>query len=351
MLASVTHILPLTAIRRLRVLPVNGRVLVRTGQKVLATEVIADAQLVRDHLVLEVSRGLGLSPDNALKAITRKIGEQVEEGDIIAGPVGFFSRVIRAPKAGMVSAIWNGQVLLEVPTRPFELQAGITGVITELVPDRGAVIETTGALIQGVWGNGKIDAGLLNVVCRGPEDELLTSHLDVSARGSVVVGGICTQPEVIKMASEIPLKGLILASLMPNLLPLACQVSSPIMVLEGFGKLGMDSVAFRVLSTNDRREVCVNAAPFDRFAGTRPEVVIPLPASGQVNPPREVDVFAPGQIARITHPPFKGKIVTIVSLRPGLTSFTNGIRAPAAMVRQESGEQSNVPLANLELIE
>ena len=39
MLAPVTHILPLTTVVRQRLLPAPGRVVVRVGQKVTATEI------------------------------------------------------------------------------------------------------------------------------------------------------------------------------------------------------------------------------------------------------------------------------------------------------------------------
>ena len=71
MIAAVTRVSILTTIRRRRVLPVIGRVLVRRGQKVAATDVIASADLAPQHLMLDIARGLGLPPDQAGSYIQR----------------------------------------------------------------------------------------------------------------------------------------------------------------------------------------------------------------------------------------------------------------------------------------
>jgi len=351
MLAPVTHILPLTLIRRTRLLPTPGRVLVNAGQKVAATDVIADARMNTQHMVLDIGRGLGMPADQVDQYVTRKVGEEVNETDVIAGPVGVFPRTVRAPRSGRIVAIGGGQVLLELGSAPFELIAGLSGTVTDLIPERGAVIETVGALVQGVWGNGKIDKGILTVVCHTPDEELSTSQLDVSMRGVVVLGGPCTSEEVLRTAADIPLRGLIIPSLSANLVSVAAELALPILLLEGFGKIPIDRSAYQVLSTNDKREVVVNAVPRDRRGGRRPEVIIPLPSSGQIPRPREADIFAPGQTVRMLRTPYAASTGTLVTIRPGKNAFQSGIHAPAAVVRLENGDQVMVPLANLEVIE
>jgi len=351
MLAPVTHILPLTQIRRTRLLPVPGRVLVTAGQKVAATDVIADARLNTQHLVLDIGRGLGMPADQTDRYVTRKVGEEINEGDVVAGPVGMIPRMVRTPKSGRVVAIGGGQVLLELAGTPFELIAGIGGTVTDLMPERGAVIETVGALVQGVWGNGKIDKGILTVVAHRPDEELTTGQLDVGMRGVVVLAGPCTSEEALRTAAEIPLRGLILSSLGASLINVTREISLPVLVLEGFGKFPLDRNAFQVLSTNDKREVVVNAFPRDRRTGSRPEVIIPLPSTGQVPRPREADIFAPGQTVRMQRAPYTAVIGTLVSIRQGQNTFQSGLHAPAAVVRLENGDQVIVPLANLDVIE
>ncbi len=352
MVWRVTHILPSTSIRRERVLPLNGRVIVRAGQKVSATDVIAETMMDQGHLILDISRGLGLPQEMADKLITRKVGEQVAEGDVIAGPAGGpFVRTVRAPKAGLVTATGGGRVVIELEGSRYELRAGLPGIVAELIADRGAVIEAYGALIEGLWGNNHLETGVLNVVSRTPFEELTPDRLDMGLRGAMVLGGWCSQTEIFRAAAEIPLRGLILSSITPDLIPLASQAPYPVLVLEGFGKLPIDAVAFNILTTNENCEVCVNATQWDRFDGIRPELIIPLPVVNAVPPACDSDIFAPGQTVRIIQAPYKNITGTITSLLPGLTSFPSGLRVPAALLCLENGEQASLPLSNLEIIE
>jgi hypothetical protein len=350
MLAPVRHILPLTTIRRDRLLPVPGKVVVRKGQKVGATDTVAEVNLVPEHILLDLGRGLGISSKKVENYIQIKVGYPVAEGDIIAGPAGMTRRVVRAPHNGRVIQIEGGKALLEVQGQPFELKAGLPGMVTDLLPDRGVVIETTGALVQGVWGNGRIEYGLMYVLITTPDHILTVDGLDVSLRGSIILAGHCESAEALKTAEEMPLRGIILSSLSPALIPVAAKLRIPVMVIEGFGRWPMDSAAFKLLTTNARREIALNGEPWDRYLGTRPELVIPLPADRELPPPRDADIFSPGQQVRVLRAPYAGKIGTLVDL-PGTVVFPSGIRALAGEVHLENGESAVLPLANLEVLE
>lgn len=349
--SPITHFLGITMVRRLRLLPVPGKVVVRKGQKVSASDTVAIAPLGGDHLLLETARGLGLSPKKANEYIIRQVGEEVVEGDVIAGPVGIGRRVVRAPEAGKVVDITSSQVLLQVKGYQEELKAGIPGVVTDLLGDHGVEIETIGALVQCVWGNGAVDTGLLIVLARSPEDILSPERLDVSQRGSVILGGHLRDPEVLKTAAEISLRGIILGSMDSALIPLAKKMKIPIVVIEGFGNIPLNSVVYKLLTTNERREAAVNAEPWDRLNARRPEVIIPLPAGGNVPLPLETDTFSKEQQVRVVYGQYKGMLGKIAAIKAGLTAFPSGIHAPAAQISLEDGENVVLPLANLEVLE
>jgi hypothetical protein len=156
--------------------------------------------------------------------------------------------------------------------------------------------------------------------------------------------------EALKAAADLPVRGLVLSSLYPSLIPQAREMRYPIIVTDGFGSLPMNSAAYKLLSTNAKREVTVNAEAYDRYSGARPELIISLPATN--NPPalREVETFVRGLQVRMRRPPALGMIGSIVSIKPGLTTLLSGLRAPAAEVKLENGETVVAPLVNLEVV-
>jgi hypothetical protein len=110
------------------------------------------------------------------------------------------------------------------------------GMVVTLSGDRGVIIETVGALVQGVWGNNRIDYGLLNILIREPEDILTADRLDVSLRGAILLAGYCKDPEALKAAAGLPVRGLVLSSMEASLVPIAKKMPFPILVLDGFGQ-------------------------------------------------------------------------------------------------------------------
>ena len=350
MLAPVAHILPLTTIRRERLLPVPGRVIARLDQKVSPVDVIAETNLGQEHVLVDVARTLGITSDAAQRLIQVKAGERVAEGQVLAQTSGMIPHVARAPHMGRVILVGGGRILIELSEGSYELHAGMPGTVTQVIQDRGAEITTYGALVQGIWGNGRVDVGLMLSLISAPDEVLMPGRIDVSMRGSVLLGGILQESAVLQSAAELPLRGLILGSMSPNLIQMALQMRYPILVIDGFGHRPMNSAAFKLLSTSVKREVTLNTEGFNRFTGTRPEVIIPLPISQEPLAPREMEIFAVGQQVCLRRAPHLSEVGSITVLPEEPAVFPSGLRAPAAQVKLESGEDVTVPLANLEVL-
>lgn len=348
MIIPVTHILPLTTIERRRMLPAAGTVLVRSGQEVSADEIIATAEIYAEHISLDLARGLGVPKKQVNEFLQRKIGEDIQQGAAIASRPGVVARVIRAPKAGKLVAVGGGQALLQVSRKPYQLKAAIPGTVFKVEADYGAIIRMTGSWIQGVWGNGKLGTGGLNVTADSPEHVLEASQLDPSKRGQVVFAGYCASQEALETIGQLKMRGLILGSLSTKLRPMASQMPYPIIILEGFGNIPINAVAYKLLSTSGDRVISLNATPYDRLTGERPEAVMPAKIQTDTPMPRHLIPLEIGSQVHILRDPHPGAVGEVIDLL-GPTRMANGLNTEAAEVLLDE-EKVIVPLANLEII-
>lgn len=350
MLAPVKNFLPLTSIHRERVLPILGHVVARRLQKVSPDNVIVEAQLKPEYVLLDIAQGLNVSHDRADELLQRMEGDELAKGDVIAGPVGLFQRVIRAPYPGIIQIAGEGKILFEKTSEAFELLAGMEGTVTNIIPERGAIIETRGVLIQGVWGNGKITYGVLNTMSGMLFKEIQLDQLDISHRGSVVAGGYCEDPSVLENAGSVPVKGLILGSMAASLIPVAESMDYPIILIDGFGSRPMNPTAAKLLASNHERDVSVHAQAYDPYQGNYPEITISLPISEDTDYPPEAANLTTGMTVYITIGPSAGMTGTIDHIYPESYTLPNGVKTRAAQLSLEKGDPQAVPLQNLRIL-
>jgi hypothetical protein len=123
----------------------------------------------------------------------------------------------------------------------------------------------------------------------------------------------------------------------------------PIMVLEGFGQIAINNIAYDLLVTNVQRNIALNTVPWNSFTGSRPEAIITLPAPAESSP--EIDIFKPGQTIRVQTAPYCGHTGILSEILPGLTMLDNGLRTHAGIVRLADRKEITVPLANLDVLQ
>lgn len=350
MLTTVKHVHPLINIRRERVVSVSGTVHSRRMQKVTPTDIVVSAPLYPQYLLLDFAKGLNVSPARADELLQRQAGDELSKGDVIAGPVGLFQRVVRAPRAGIIKIAGEGKVLFEISTTEYELQAGMDGTVTNIIPDRGVIIETRGALIQGVWGNGKIAFGVIQPVSNDLSGEIETEQINISFRGAIMAGGICSSAEILEAAAAVPIKGLILGSMSASLIPFARSMSYPILIIDGFGTIPMNKLAENLLVTNRDRNLALNAQKMNPYLGKYPEIIISLPAQQDFKPPPEAQELTAGQKVIISSGPHVGKIGTVEKLPRGTYTFPSGIAYPAVVVSLNMEPSVTVPRTNVRII-
>jgi hypothetical protein len=351
---TTTHVVPLATIRRERLLPQPGFVLVDEGERVEASAVIAKAETFGKHYIYDLTLKLEAPANEVVKYIRVQAGTAMEKGEVIAQRstlLGLSSVTVRAPVKGTVLEIKNGQVLFAAIGHEIEVKAGFPGTIASVNTDWGVMIETPGALIQASWGNGRQEYGVLKMLINDPTQPLAAELLDASSKGAIVVAGRADESG-LRLAEQRKVRGLILGSLSSNLIRLARSLPFPIVVVEGFGKRVMAQQAWSLFADHNTREAYIDARPADRWDGHRPEIIIPLPHPGGALPlPSDGQGLTEGRRVRVNRAPYAGQVGNIVSLPSRMETLASGVRAPVAHLDLEEQGTVAVPLANLEIYE
>jgi len=349
MLLSYSIINPLTLVEVERRLSPSCEVLVEEGETVEPYQIVAEAQEMPEFRIVNAARALNLPPKRVKKMLRVSVGDTVEENDVLASRGGLGGQVCRAPFSGTITGYGRGRLLLEAPTIKTQLQALVPGTVVRVWSGEGVMIQTHGALIQAAWGNDQETYGVLRLVARAPHHPLRARRLDASAQGSIVVGGLSLDDEVLDQALDMQVRGIIVGSVSPDMLPRLRETEIPILATEGIGDIPMSEVAFDLLRSLDGREAAMSALTPNWQTDQRPYITIPMPAKSgtSVDPQSSVEI---GDRVRALRTPYLGMTGEIVDLPTGLIPVETGARLPGAYVDFGEDEPAFVPFANLERV-
>src|SRR4051794_28617464 len=95
-------ITPNILVRKERLLPVAGDVLVRTGTRVEPDDIVASALVPQPPVIVDLARLLDETPARTAKLLARQPGQDVEAGDVLASRRGLFSMAgqVKSPVSG-----------------------------------------------------------------------------------------------------------------------------------------------------------------------------------------------------------------------------------------------------------
>jgi hypothetical protein len=345
------QVTPLTTVRRERLLPAPGDVLARVGDRVDPTQVVARANLPGDFRILLVARSLDVPASKVKRYLHISLGDEVQRGQVIAKRGRLFPLSVKSPIDGVVTASSRGRILIEAPLTPFELRANTYGTVSNVLHRHGVVIETTGAVVQGVWGAGGESWGVLKCMVKSPEERLQAKAIDPSCHGTILVGGAGLNSAVLERAQELQVRGIVVGGLPPELVSHVRELPFPVIATEGIGAVSMSAPAFRLLTTNDGREASISGRTRSRWATVRPEIIIPLPA--ETRPPAHAQPGTPlevGARVRLVRAPYVGAAGTVVALPAHARQLETGARVHGAEVDLGQEAPVFIPLANLEVL-
>jgi hypothetical protein len=358
-----------TVVRRRRLLPLPGTLLVKAGDRVRSDQPVARAELPGKVYPINLANQLSIAPDEIKDYLVKKEGDPVEKDEILAENkplIKWFKTEIRSPVAGTIEALSEvtGQVLLREPPRVLNVLAYIDGTIVETIPRQGVVVEATCSLVQGIFGIGGEVWGDLQLAVASPDEPLGPGHLKPEMKGRIVVGGSFLSAETMTKARELGIAGLVvggihdkdLRALLGYDLGVAItgteQVGFTLILTEGFGTIPMAAKTFRLLSAHAGRKASISGSTQIRAGVIRPEIIIPRAATtAEAAPEIQRTGIRLGDSVRIIRDPLFGKIGEVSALPSDLVKISTESEVRVLEVTFAGGGRAVIPRTNIEVIE
>ena len=283
-----------TLIRKIRRIPSQGEVFVEVEDTVDAETVIASCTVRNPEAEeLKVFAKLGVEPDQTDRYMLKKEGDPVAKDEVIAIYRAFFNRftkTCRSPMDGFLEVFVKsvGRVIVRGNPIPVEVKAHIPGMITEVIPEKGAVVETKGTLVNGVFGVGGETRGELAFAVDQPGEPLTTETMRDSHKGKIIVGGSVVTLDALRKAAKTGVSGIVsggvdqkdLTDFLGHEIGLGLtgeeKAGPTLIITEGFGVYPMRDETYQLLRSHEGKQVSIDGTTQIRQRILRPEIVIPL---------------------------------------------------------------------------
>lgn len=327
-----------------------GRVRAEVGQRVDIRDKVARGLIPSRHVIIEAAQALRLRrPEQLEELMLVEINTRVRKDDVLAGKNPERGRRVFAPVGGLVVFVGEGRIIMQENPQIIDLEAGVRGRITNVYPGRGVSIQATGAVVQGVWGNGKTALATLRLEPDGGIEAMSRDSLEQTYRNEVVVTNKPLSNEMLAVAAIRKFAGLIAPSMEASFLTTALEADYAILLTGGFGSTNMTSAVYNVLQQFEGNQCTLDAYQPLRWEPRRPEVVINRPPAGARDERSNDVALREGLQVRITRAPYAGLTGTVVDLPTTPVLLENSLRVRCARIELLPGEFVDVPLANLEL--
>jgi hypothetical protein len=361
---------PDAQVRRERRLPLKGEVLVRVGDAVGPDSVVARSELPGNVQTVNLAARLAVDPAQVAGTLLRPLGSVVRAGEAIASAralFGLMKHQVTAPADGTlesVSAV-TGQLLLRERPIPVEVNAYVRGNVAEVLAGEGVVVESRGALVQGIFGVGGETFGPVAIATAHPHEPLTAAALGPEHRGAVVVGGSHVAFATVQRARELGVAALVvggfddqdLRQLLGRDLGVAItgqeELGLTLVLTEGFGHIAMAGRTWELLRASAGRVASVSGATQIRAGVMRPELLIPhdgpvgtAPAQAEGAGSLEI-----GSAVRVIRQPWFGRLGRVAELPSELRALETEALVRVLVVEfGDDGTRATVPRANVERI-
>ena len=359
-----------TKVTKHRRLPIKGEVMKQVGDHLEPNDIVAKTDLPGNVQMVKVANFLNIGPADVPNVMLFSEGDSVKKGDMLAqteGMFGFFKSDVKSPIDGTIESISGvtGQIVMRDAPIPVEVDAYMTGIVKNIIPEEGVIIESDAAFIQGIFGIGGESRGYMEIIVSDRDQELTADLLNEAHQGKIVVGGSFISLETYKKALALQIAGVVvggfnyydLEEILGYTLGVAITGSedlvTSLVLTEGYGNIRMGSRTFDLLKEHDGKFVSINGATQIRAGVIRPEIVIPLQESEIPDTPvykSEEKGIGKGSLVRVIRAPYFGRMGEVKSLPPELQQMESETMVRVAKVKIDN-DVFSIPRANLEMVE
>lgn len=350
LLTPSTRISAFTTLQRTRLLPNFGEVFVRVGQDVNPIQIIAQSLPNGGYFILRASKEIGVPDEELPRYSLVEIGAALRKDNPIIRKQGRFGRTtqVKSPVNGILTDIRNGCMIIQKAQEPTALRAVMFGRVVSIVPNRGAVLETRGALVQALWDSGKDGFGKLKTVVKSAHEPLNADRITGEVRGSILIAGWISTSDDLHRLENSGVRGIIAGSMPAKLCLSASSFSYPIFLTDGVGEQAMSEPIFQILHRSEDKDVSLLSKD-DGLRGQGSEIVVPLSSTMQESPSAMGPVEV-GKLVRVLRWNGGHLIGRIVRIHEQPSRSDIGLRMPGAEIEYGYGERAFIPYSNLDLI-
>ncbi len=354
-------------IKKRRILPLKGDVIVKVGDKVKPNDVVARTVLPGNVVPINVANKLGIPPEDIDLVMLKKPGDTMAKGEMIAlsKTLFIFKNPCHATIDGTIESISKitGQVLQRGEPTPVEVKAYLDGEVIEVIPNEGVVVQCNGAFVQGIFGIGGETSAPIQMAVENNSTVLNEDLIKDEYAGKIVVGGSRVTANALKKAIKIGVNGIVVGGFddkdLRDFLGYDIGVAitgsedtcTTLVVTEGFGQINMADKTFQLLKRHQGEMACMNGATQIRAGVIRPELVIPGAATDEVVEEGEIVGLTVGSPIRVIRHPYFGQLGAVTDLPAPLHVLESESKARVLEVEFADGKRAIVPRANVEMIE
>ncbi len=359
-----------------RRLPHPGEVLVREGARVEPGDLIARAFLPSAPQIVNVAQALAIPPSLVGRAMLCEVGDQVSQGHDLARAGFVGARSCKAPVSGIVTAIDSetGYVTLAPDPLEMTMTANVRGVVMEILPYEGVIIETLAAQVYGVFGVGEERNGVLQLLVTDPDQVVTHEYIDARYSYMILIGGSGVTAEALRRAVQSQVRGIIVGGIDEEelrdflgwehyhewhtgvrswRLPNPQHTPDPgitLLVTEGFGIHPMSAPLFDLLSSRAGQDTLIDGTTCLRQGMRRPRLVISLARSEGMNLELPRPQLRPEAMVRLLDSDHLGQVAKVLSVPSVPVVIGAGVRSLAVEVVQEQRPPFWVPRTAVEVL-